>query len=153
MKILKANTTVARTEGALHRIEKPRDEWIAEDKKKSSLDNVAKDIMYKTLDKVIFSKIKMCRTTKEIWEKLIHLCKGNEQKKENKLSVAVQKFDNIKKKTGESMTEYDERVSSIINELNALGKVHSHKEVALKVVRGLSKEWDVKTMAMRNLRT
>ncbi|XP_073018853.1 uncharacterized protein [Primulina eburnea] len=91
----------------------------------------------------------MCKTAKEIWEKLIQLCEGNEQTKDNKLSVALQKFDNIKMKIGESMHEYDERISSILNELNALEIVYSNKEVALKVVRGLPKEWDVKTMSMR----
>ncbi|XP_073045982.1 uncharacterized protein [Primulina eburnea] len=140
MKILKENTAVAITDRAPHRIEKPREEWTAEDKREANLDNVAKDIMYKTLDKITFCKIKMCRTAKKIWEKLIQLCEGNEQTKENKLSVAVQKFDNIKMKKGDSMTEYDERVSDIINELNALGKVYSNKEIELKVVRGLPKK-------------
>ncbi|XP_075492514.1 uncharacterized protein LOC142530567 [Primulina tabacum] len=121
-------------------MEKPREEWTAKDKRKANLDKVAKDILYKKFDKIPFSKIKMSRTTKEIWEKLIQLCEGNEQTKENQLSVSVQKFDNIKMNTGESMNEYDERVSSIINELNALEKVYSNKEVALKVVRGLLKE-------------
>ncbi|XP_073277691.1 uncharacterized protein [Primulina huaijiensis] len=139
MKILKANTAVAISDGALHRVEKPREEWTAEDKKKANLDNVAKDILYKTLDKVTFSKIKMCKTAKEIWEKLIQLWEGNERTKENKLSVAVQKFDNIKMKVGESMHEYDES-NGIINELNSLGKVYSNKEVAMKLVRGLPKE-------------
>ncbi|XP_073300507.1 uncharacterized protein [Primulina huaijiensis] len=124
MRILKANTAVAITDGERHRIEKPREEWTAEDKRKANLENVAKDILYKTLEKITFSKIKMCRTTKEICEILIQLCEGNEQTKENKFSVAVQKFDNIKMKTRVSMTEYDERVSGIINELNALGKVY-----------------------------
>ncbi|XP_075489495.1 uncharacterized protein LOC142528336 [Primulina tabacum] len=140
MRILKANTTVAITDGEPHRIEKHREEWTNEDKRKTNLDNVAKDILYKTLDKITFSNIKMCRTEKEIWENFIQLCEENEQTKENKLSVAVQKIDNIKMKTGESMIEYDERVNVIINELNALGKVYSNKEIALKVVQGLPKE-------------
>ncbi|XP_073033714.1 uncharacterized protein [Primulina eburnea] len=130
-KILKSNTAVAIIDGAPHRIEKHRDEWTTEDKKKANLDNLAKDILYKTLDK---------------------LCEGNEQTKENKLSVVVQKFDNIKMKAGESMHDYDERINGIFNELNALGKVYSNKEVALKVIRGLPKEWDVKIMAMRELK-
>ncbi|XP_073304557.1 uncharacterized protein [Primulina huaijiensis] len=140
MRILKSNTVVAITDGAPHHIDKPRNEWTAEDKRKANLDNVAKYILYKTLDKVTFSKIKMCRTVKEIWEKLIQLCEGNEQTKENKLSFVVQKFDNIKMKIGKSMHDYDERISGIINELNTLGKVYSNKEVALKEVRGLPKE-------------
>ncbi|XP_073291001.1 uncharacterized protein [Primulina huaijiensis] len=115
----------------------------AEDNRKANLDNVAKDILYKTLYKISFSKIKMCKTANEIWEKLTHLCEGNEQTKEKKLSVAVQKFDNIKMKTGKSLHKYDERIGAIINELNALGNVYSNKEVALKVVRVIPNEWDV----------
>ncbi|XP_073119904.1 uncharacterized protein [Henckelia pumila] len=149
LEITKVNTVVALSGGAPQYIEKPRIEWTAEDKKKANLDNVAEDILYKTLDKNTFSKIKTCKTGKEIWEKLIQLCEGNEQTKENKLSVATQKFDNIKMRPGESMAEFDERVSSIVIELNGLGKTYPNREVILKVIRGLPKEWDVKTMAMR----
>ncbi|XP_073152812.1 uncharacterized protein [Henckelia pumila] len=142
--ITKVNTIVAMSGGGPQYVEKPRVEWTAEDKKKANLDNVAKDILYKTLDKNNFNKIKMCKTAKEIWEKLIQLCEGNEQTKENKLSVATQKFDNIKMKPGESMAGFDERVSCIVIELNALGKTYPNREVILKVIRGLPKEWDVK---------
>ncbi|XP_073137972.1 uncharacterized protein [Henckelia pumila] len=47
------------------------------------------------------------------------------------------------------MTEFDERVSNIVIELNGLGKTYPNREVILKVIRGLPKKWDVKTMAMR----
>ncbi|XP_073138422.1 uncharacterized protein [Henckelia pumila] len=147
--ITKINTAIALSGSGPQFIEKPRIEWTAEDKKKTNLDNVAKDILYKTLYKNTFSKIKTCKTGKEIWEKLIQLCEGNEQTKENKLSVATQKFDNIRMKPGESMKEFDERVSSIVIELNGLGKTYPNRKVILKVIRGLPKEWDVKTMAMR----
>ncbi|XP_073136779.1 uncharacterized protein [Henckelia pumila] len=107
LKIMKANTTVSISDGAPQMIEKPKSEWTNEYKKKANLDNVAKDILYKTLDKTTFSKIKMCNTTKKIWEKLIQLYEGNEQTKENKLSVAVQKFESFKIKTGESMSDFE----------------------------------------------
>ncbi|KZV38544.1 hypothetical protein F511_20258 [Dorcoceras hygrometricum] len=51
MKIMKANNAIAITEGAPQWVEKRRFEYTTEDKKKSNLDNVAKDIIYKTLDK------------------------------------------------------------------------------------------------------
>ncbi|XP_073123248.1 uncharacterized protein [Henckelia pumila] len=121
-------------------IDKPRGEWMTEDKKKENLDNVAKDILTRLLIKKTFNKIKMCNTAKEIWKKLIQLCEGNEQTKENKLSIATQKFDNVKMKTGETTTDFNERVSSIVIELEALGKVYPTREVILKVMRGLSKE-------------
>ncbi|KZV17898.1 Fiber protein Fb17 [Dorcoceras hygrometricum] len=52
MKIMKANTVMEITAGAAQWIEKTRMEYTSEDKKKENLDNVAKDILYKTLDKI-----------------------------------------------------------------------------------------------------
>ncbi|XP_073017771.1 uncharacterized protein [Primulina eburnea] len=74
---------------------------------------------------------------------------GKDQTKENKLTVAIQKFDNAKMKPGETLSEFDERFSSIIIEFTSLGKDYSNREIALKVMRALPREWDVKTIAMR----
>ncbi|XP_073139045.1 uncharacterized protein [Henckelia pumila] len=139
MKILKVNNVVAITGGEPQMVEKPRMEWTNEDKKKANLDSVAKDILYKTLDKNMFSKIKACSTSKEIWEKLTQLCERNDQTKENKLTVAIQMVDNVKMKPGETMTEFDKRFSNIICELIALGKIYTNRENALKVMRALPK--------------
>ncbi|GAB2273221.1 hypothetical protein Dimus_008023, partial [Dionaea muscipula] len=57
--------------------------------KKYNLDNVAKDIILKTLDENMFLKIKTCTIAKEIWDKLILICQGTEAIKENKLIVAI----------------------------------------------------------------
>ncbi|XP_073045749.1 uncharacterized protein [Primulina eburnea] len=149
MKILKVNTAAATIEGAPQMVEKHRSEWTAEDKNKANLDNIAKYIFYKTLDKNMFAKIKTCTSTKEIWEKLTQLCEGNDQTKENKLTVAIQKFDNAKMKQGETLAEFDEQFSDIIIELISLGKDYFNREIALKVMRALPREWDVKTIAMR----
>ncbi|XP_047337548.1 uncharacterized protein LOC124941289 [Impatiens glandulifera] len=122
MKILKVSTTTTTTEDALEMWEKPRYEWIAKENRKTNLDNVAKDVLYKTLDKNMFSKIKSCSTAKEIWEKLTQLYVGNDQTKENKLMVTTQKFDGIKMRPRKTMTEFDERFSSIVIELSTLGR-------------------------------
>ncbi|KZV28972.1 hypothetical protein F511_07532, partial [Dorcoceras hygrometricum] len=109
----------------------------------------ARDILYKTLDKNMFRKIKTCATAKEIWEKLIQICEGNDETKENKLTVAQQKYESIKMREGETMTEFYEHFSVVVIELTSLGKEYSNRELALKVMRALPREWDVKTMAMR----
>ncbi|KZV27968.1 hypothetical protein F511_06443, partial [Dorcoceras hygrometricum] len=109
----------------------------------------AKYILYKTLDNNMFSKIQTCVTAKEILEKLIQICEGNEETKENKLTVDMQKFESMKMKSGETMSEFDERFSSVVIDLTILGKEYNNRELALKVMRSLPKEWDVKTMAMR----
>ncbi|KZV17316.1 hypothetical protein F511_03927 [Dorcoceras hygrometricum] len=97
----------------------------------------------------MFSKIKTCAIAKDIWEKLTQICEGSDETKENKLTVAQQKFESIKMNDGETMIEFDERFSAVVIELNSLGKEYSNRELALKVMRALPREWDVKTMAMR----
>ncbi|KZV43254.1 hypothetical protein F511_09840 [Dorcoceras hygrometricum] len=149
VKITKINIAFATTDGAPEYVEKRRHEYTNEEKKKANLDNVARDILYKTLDKNMFSKIKTCATIKEIWEKLIQICEGNDETKENKITVAQQKYKSIKMREGETMSEFDERFSAVVIELTSLGKEYSNRELALKVMRALPREWDVKTVAMR----
>ena len=52
-------------------------------------------------------------------------------------------------RSGETMADFNERFSSIIIELITLGKTYSNRDVAIKVMRAMPKEWDIKTMAMR----
>ncbi|KZV56922.1 hypothetical protein F511_18934 [Dorcoceras hygrometricum] len=146
---MKPNLGLAISNGEPQFLEKSRHEYNNEDKKKANLDDVAKDILYKKLDKNMFSNIKTCATAKEIWEKLTQICQGNDETKENKLTVAQQKYESIKMKDGETMTEFDERFNAVVIELTSLGKEYSNRELALKVMRALPREWDMKTMAMR----
>ncbi|KAK6146664.1 hypothetical protein DH2020_020533 [Rehmannia glutinosa] len=131
-------------------VEKPIAEWTNDDKKRYNLDNVAKDILYKTLDKSMFNKVKYCKTTKEIWDKLTLICEGSEQIKENKLSVVVQKFENFKMLAGETLDQLDARFTKITNELSALGKKYTQKEMCMKILRSLPAEWEMKVMAPRH---
>ncbi|KZV17632.1 hypothetical protein F511_23300 [Dorcoceras hygrometricum] len=59
---MKPNLAVAVTSGEPQYLPKERHEYTNEDKKKANLDNVAKDILFKTLDKDknMFSKVKNC---------------------------------------------------------------------------------------------
>ncbi|KZV16974.1 hypothetical protein F511_33725 [Dorcoceras hygrometricum] len=50
LKIMKPNLAFAISNGEPQFLEKARHEYTSEDKKKANLDNVARDILYKTLD-------------------------------------------------------------------------------------------------------
>ncbi|MDQ9782752.1 hypothetical protein, partial [Serratia marcescens] len=82
--------------GAYSAIEKPKLEWSSEDRKKHNLDRVAKDILFKSVGKNMFQRVKMCLTAKDILDKIVQLNEGNELIRENKLLVANQKFEQIK---------------------------------------------------------
>ncbi|MDQ9783032.1 hypothetical protein, partial [Serratia marcescens] len=103
-------------------ITKPRGDWNAEDKKKNNLDRIGRDILFRSLGKNMFQKVKTCKTAKEVWEKLVLFNEGNEQTKENKLLVASQKYEQIKLLPGETINEFDQRFTSVLNELINLGK-------------------------------
>ena len=49
----------------------------------------------------------------------------------------------------ETMDEFDERFSNIYIELITLGKTYPNREVIINVMKALPREWDIKTMAMR----
>ncbi|KZV40452.1 hypothetical protein F511_34588 [Dorcoceras hygrometricum] len=77
------------------------------------------------------------------------ICEGNDETKENKLTVAQQKYEFIKMREGETMAEFDERFSAVVIEVTSLRKEYNNRDLALKVMRTLPREWYVKTMAMR----
>ena len=65
------------------------------------------------------------------------------------MTVATQKFEGVKMKSDETMTKFEERFSGIVVELINLDKTYTNKELAMKVLRALPREWDIKTTAMR----
>ena len=148
IEITKVNTDIAITAGAPQIVPKPKAEWTAKDRKRANLDNMARNVLYQTLSSAMFSNIKSCKTAKDIWDKLTMICEGTDQIRENKLNLAVQKFENFKMKDGETIDEMDARFTNIINELSTLGKDYSTGEIALKILRGLPREWDMKVTAM-----
>ncbi|KAL6521086.1 hypothetical protein OROGR_017655 [Orobanche gracilis] len=150
IKIMKVNPA-ARIEGQPHAemLEKDRDQWTTDDRKRANLDNVAKNALYVTLDKGTFSKVKGCKTAKEIWDKLKSICEGTELSKENKISKLTQEFESFEMKSNENLEDLDLRFTKIVNELESLGKIYTQKEKNLKVFRSLPARWDIKTTAMR----
>lgn len=53
--------------------------------------------------------------------------KENDQNKENKITIAVQNFENIKMKPDETKNKFDERFNRIFIELDALEKEYSNR--------------------------
>ncbi|KAL8542657.1 hypothetical protein ACS0TY_003515 [Phlomoides rotata] len=147
--VLKTNTSNDQTTETEQIIPKPRKEWTEDDKRRANLDNIARNTIYHTLDKIVFGKIKQCKTAKEIWKKLEMMCEGTDHIKENKLMIVVQKSENFKMKSGETLENFDSRFIEILNEMELLGKEYSQREKNRKVLRALPPEWDMKVVYMR----
>ncbi|KAL6560481.1 hypothetical protein OROGR_004040 [Orobanche gracilis] len=146
---LKDNSAEAIAVGEPEKIPKKRSEMSVDERKLVNLDNRAKDVLYQTFDKPNMVKVKNCKNAKEIWDTLALMCEGAELIKENKLSIATQKFDNFKMNAGESIDQVDSRFTEIVNEMNSLGKSYGNREMILKVLMSLTPDWSMKVVAMR----
>lgn len=61
----------------------------AEERKLYNLDQVAKNIILKTVDNVVMGKTRYCRTANAIWDILAEMCEEYEQIRESKLQTAL----------------------------------------------------------------
>ncbi|VFQ86980.1 unnamed protein product [Cuscuta campestris] len=135
-------------------IPKPKEKLDDRDCKKHNPDNVAKAVIFKTLDPISFSKIKNLRTAMEIWQGLGKLCEGSKDLRKQKIEVLHEKFKSFKMLPGESFVLLDERFHMILNDLASLNHVLSPKGKNVMLLRSLPDEWYTKATAMeegRNL--
>ena len=152
VKIVMVNTAAEQTKDTPKYVPKPREEWTSDDRKRNNLDNIAKDILFRAIDETIFPKVRKCTTAKEVWDTLMLIGEGDEQEKENKLTVAMKKFEDFKMKPGESIDSMESRFMKLSIEISDLEKEIPQKEQNLKILRGLTKEWEMKVITMRDHR-
>ncbi|MQM15600.1 hypothetical protein Taro_048546 [Colocasia esculenta] len=109
---------------------KPKEEWIAEDKNKISLNSKAKSFMCCSLTKHEFNRVSTCKTTKEMWDKLKLTYEGTDKVKETKIDILVTKYEKFKMEQGESIYQMYNEFTEIINGLASLGKKYSQGDIA-----------------------
>ncbi|XP_031116555.1 uncharacterized protein LOC116020214 [Ipomoea triloba] len=114
--------------------------------------SIAKDILFKAVDDTIFPKIRKCKTAKDVWDVLIQIGEGDEQEKDNKLTIAMKKFEDFKMLPSEKIADMESRLVKVLEEITDLGKTLDQKEISLKILRGLPSSWDMKVTAMRDHR-
>ncbi|KAL8507224.1 hypothetical protein ACS0TY_017949 [Phlomoides rotata] len=78
------------------------------------------------------------------------MCQGTNKIKENKLLIAFQKFKSFEMLPNETIDELDSRFTTIMNEINTLGKEYPRREIALKIIRALLEKWNVFTVMFQN---
>ncbi|GAU29253.1 hypothetical protein TSUD_392030 [Trifolium subterraneum] len=82
-----------------------------------------------------------CKTAKEIWETLQTHHEGTNSVKETRIDIGVRKFELFEMKEEETIDQMYGRFTSIINELNSLGKAYTTHERIRKILRCLPKTW------------
>ncbi|XP_031124231.1 uncharacterized protein LOC116026944 [Ipomoea triloba] len=121
-------------------IPKEKSLLTTEERTQVNLDNIAKDILYKALDESLFPRVRKCKSAKDIWDVLMQIGEGDEQEKENKLTIAMKMFEDFKLGPKESITDMEARFMKLLMDINDLDEENlSQKEINLKILRGLPK--------------
>src|SRR5262249_13161317 len=95
-----------------------------------------------------FNRVSLCKSAKEIWDKLQVTYEGTPQVKETKISILTHGYKLFKMEEGESISGMFTRFSSILNELKGLGKTFEDEEVVRKILRCLPSFWSPKVTAI-----
>ncbi|VFQ96001.1 unnamed protein product [Cuscuta campestris] len=95
-----------------------------------------------------YRKISCCTTAKEMWDKLEVTYEGTDQVREAKIDFLTQEYEMFQMKEGEKIDDMFDRFSKIINDLHALKKTYTNKDLVRKILRSLTPEWRSKADAI-----
>ncbi|VFQ79963.1 unnamed protein product [Cuscuta campestris] len=121
-------------------IPKTEDEFDVEDIKK--VENYAKAInmLYCAVNPDDYRKISCCSTAKEIWDKLEVTYEGIDQVCEAKIDFLTQEYEMFRMKEHEKIDDMFDRFSKIVNDLHALKKTYTDKDLRKGIALKASKE-------------
>ena len=132
-------------------LDKVKDEYEGDDKKRANLDAVCKNFFFQSLGDVMFHRVKHCKTAKEIWDSVCTICEGSEKIRKSKLDMYVTRFKTTKMKEGETVENYEIRISGLLNDIIALDYEIDQEELNYKILTSLTPAWDVKTEVMKSM--
>ena len=123
------------------------------DLRKSELDKIslnakAMNILHLALCEEEYGRVKGCQTAKEIWDCLEATHVGTSQVKDTKIRVLTSEYEAFKMKEGETVAAMHQRLNLIVNNLRALGKTYSTKDLNGKILASLTGEFFPKTCAI-----
>ena len=96
-----------------------------------------------------FKRISTCKTTKEIWDKLRVTHEGTTQVKKSMIALLSNQYEMFKMLENESITLWFDQYTTIVNQLNQLGKVTLENELVKRLLRSLPKTWRLTVVTIR----
>src|SRR3954466_8716895 len=122
--------------------------WNDDDRKKVLADKKAVNLLQDVLSMDEFFRVSACTTAKEIWDTLVETHEGTTEVKRSRLNTLSQEYELFRMKPRETILELQKRFVHLINHLKALGKTLPTKELNLKVLISLTREWQPKVTAI-----
>ncbi|XP_021727221.1 uncharacterized protein LOC110694357 [Chenopodium quinoa] len=132
-------------------IPKPMDEYEKTDFEKLELNATAKKFLIWGLGSNEHTRVKGCKSAKEIWDLLEVTHEGTSDVKRSKIDILLSQYERFEMGNKESIKDMFTRFKNITNELTCLGKIIPKDEQVRKVLRSLPENdrWRAKVAAVQ----
>ncbi|CAM8908109.1 unnamed protein product [Rhodiola kirilowii] len=132
-------------------IPKPEALWTEEEDKASMVNSKAMNAIFSTVDENVMKLIINCEVAKEAWDILQIAFEGTDKVRNSRMQAVTTRFEEMKMKESETITEYNTRVLELSNEASALGKPIDEERLASKVLRSLPPRFAMKVTAIEEM--
>ncbi|VFQ74600.1 unnamed protein product [Cuscuta campestris] len=116
-------------------------EYTSNDKKKMQLNARAINFLYCAVNPDDYRKISRCKTANEMWNKLEVTYEGTSKVKDSKIDLLTHEYELFMMMENETIDGMFERFSTIISNLDTLGKHYEDHVLVQKILRSLTPEW------------
>jgi len=134
------------TDGFTEPTEEEEAKYTADEKKalkeQRKKDKKALFLLYQELDEPTFEKVAKATTSKQAWEILASIFKGDERVRRVRLQTLRGEFEALHMKDGESVSDYFSRLLVIVNGLKRNNEKLDGIRVVEKVLRSISSKFE-----------
>ncbi|GAU28863.1 hypothetical protein TSUD_293140 [Trifolium subterraneum] len=127
---------------------KPEEDWTAAEDSLALGNSKALNALFNGVDKNMFRLIKKFEVAKDAWEILKPTQEGTAKVKISRLQNLTRKFENLRMKEDESVHNFYMNVMDFANSFDDLGEKLSDEKIVRKILRSLTKKFDMKVIAM-----
>ncbi|XP_059650630.1 uncharacterized protein LOC132296443 [Cornus florida] len=113
-------------------------------------DGKAKHVLYCALKQQEFTRVKNCKSAKEMWDSLQAAYEGSSIIKENKIQLYKVQYEACKMEERETVADYLFRINDIVNNMKSLGENIKDSDVCKKILRSLTPRFNAKVTILED---
>ena len=129
-------------------IEKPREQWDEDERRRVQYNLKAKNIITSALGMDEYFRVSDCKTAKEMWDTLQVTHEGTTDVKRSRINTLTHEYELFIMNQNETIQDMQKIFTHILNHLASLGKMFPNEGLINKVWRCLSRQWQPKVTAI-----
>ena len=102
----------------------------------------AMTLIHSALSEVMFTRIMVCESAKEAWDKLKEEFQGSDRTRRQQVLNLRREFEMLRMKETKSIKEYIDRITLIVNQIKILGEDFSDRRIVEKVILTIQERFE-----------